>query len=218
MRRVAALAALLSLVSLKASPAHAASAEAERESRRHFQLAETRFRAGLFAEALAEYQSGYDVLPLPGFLINMAQCQRRMGDLKKARALYSKFLLVAPDSPLVPQVQDLIKELDKLLADLDDETPSATQATSPAAVAPPPPAAPPPAAPAPSPPTPSAQAAATLTATAPPPAAESERHTRWWLWGTIGAVVAAGAATAFVLASSRGADTIQTGSLGALRR
>jgi tetratricopeptide (TPR) repeat protein len=213
MKRIAALVALLLLVSLKVPTAHAASAEAERESRRHFQLAETRFRAGLFAEALAEYQSGYDVLPLPGFLVNMAQCYRRMGDLKKARALYSKFLLVAPDSPLVPQVQDLIKELDKLLADLDDEQPAAAPIAPPAVVAEPPPAAPPP-----PPPTPSAQAAATLTATAPPPAAKSESHTRWWLWGTIGAVVAAGAATAFVLASSRGVDTIQTGSLGALRR
>jgi tetratricopeptide (TPR) repeat protein len=217
MKRVAALVVLLSVALVRLPPAQAASAEAERESRKHFQIAETRFRAGQFADALAEYQAGYDVLPLPGFLINMAQCQRRMGDLKKARALYSKFLLVAPDSPLVPQVQDLIKELDKLLADLDDEKPAAAQA-EPAA---PPATTPEPAVLAPNPPpppTPSAQAAATLTVTSsPPPAAHSESHTRWWLWGTIGAVVAAGAATAFVLAS-RGTDTIQTGSLGVLRR
>ena len=93
----------------------AAPSEAEREARAHFQTGEARFKAGAYDEALAEYQAGYDAKPLPGFLINIAQCQRRLGDLKTARATYQKFVLVAPDSPLVPQVESMIAEIDGLL-------------------------------------------------------------------------------------------------------
>ena len=64
------------------------------------------------------YQAGYAAVPLPGFLVNIAQCQRRLGDLKTARATYREFVLVAPDSRLVPEVETLIKQLDTLIADL----------------------------------------------------------------------------------------------------
>ncbi len=109
-----------------AAPVHGAPSDAAaRESRRHFQAAETHFKAGAFDAALAEYQAGYDAKPLPGFLINIAQCQRRLGDLKAARATYQKFVMVAPDSPLVPQAKAMVAELDKLLADLSNAPPNA---------------------------------------------------------------------------------------------
>ena len=109
------------LVLAAAFPARVAAApsEAERTARSHFQAGEAHFKAGAFDEALKEYQAGYDAKPLPGFLINIAQCQRRLGDLKTARATYQKFVLVAPDSPLVPQVRGMISEIDGLLANLD---------------------------------------------------------------------------------------------------
>ena len=109
--------------------AAAAPSEAERTARAHFQAGEARFKAGAFDEALAEYQAGYDAKPLPGFLVNIAQCQRRLGDLKTARATYQKFVLVAPDSPLVPQVRSMIAEIDGLLANLDGGKPAARAGT-----------------------------------------------------------------------------------------
>ena len=115
--RVAFAAALLLAVPLGARGATPA---AEREARRAFAAAEAHFKAGMFASALAEYQAGYAPSPLPGFQINIAQCQRRLGDLTKARATYQKFVVVAPDSPLVPEVKSIITELDKLIADLDE--------------------------------------------------------------------------------------------------
>jgi hypothetical protein len=115
--------ALLASLRLTAG-ATAAPSEAQRKARAHFQSGEERFKAGAFADALAAYQAGYDVLPLPGFLINVAQCQRRLGDLKTARASYQKFVLVAPDSPLVPQVRSMIAEIDGLLAELDKNKPA----------------------------------------------------------------------------------------------
>src|SRR6187402_1855053 len=108
---------VLSLLIGVVRPAAAASTAAEREARRNFQAGEAHFKAGLYAEALADYQAGYAVAPLPGFLINVAQCQRRLGELARARATYQKFLMVAPDSPLGPEVKRLIAELDQMLAD-----------------------------------------------------------------------------------------------------
>ena len=193
-----------------------------REARRHFDEAELSYRAGHYAEALAKYQAGYAAAPLPGFLVNIAQCQRRLGDLKTARATYREFVLVAPDSRLVPEVETLIKELDTLIADLasgGSGEPAAQKgegegagpdvhATDPDA----PPLA--------------------LAATAPtetpalvvppvPPATETPRprsHARWWIWGGIAvAAVVGGVATGIAL-SSPGTTTIREGSLGTLSR
>jgi tetratricopeptide (TPR) repeat protein len=196
--------ALAALAGLTAKAAWAASSEAEKEARAHFQAGEASFKAGAFDEALAEYQKGYDAKPLPGFLVNIAQCQRRLGDLKKARATYQKFILVAPDSPLVPQVRSMIAEIDGLLEKEDENAPAAPggDAKPEVAIAAPAPAAP----------------VLVAAAPAPAPAASPEqpRH-RWWLWGAIGAVVVGGAVTAVAL-STGGTTTIHDGSLATLRR
>ena len=168
---------------LVAGSVAAATPEAERTARAHFQAGEARFKAGAFDEALAEYQAGYDVLPLPGFLINVAQCQRRLGDLKTARATYQKFVLVAPDSPLVPQVRSMIAEIDGLLAKperrqagrLRAQTRHAKPESTSTAAAP------------------AETPAPVLVARASDPAPEPAPRRRWWLWGAIGAVVVGGA-------------------------
>ncbi len=120
MRRAVAVLVVFALVSGGASAtALAGPTESERIARRDFQEGEAHFKAGRFAPALERYQAGYDELPLPGFLINIAQCHRRLGELAKARATYQKFMMVAPDSPHLAEVRALIAELDKLIADLD---------------------------------------------------------------------------------------------------
>jgi hypothetical protein len=215
---------------LFASSAHAGPPDAAaRESRRHFQAAEAQFKAGAFDAALAEYQAGYDAKPLPGFLINIAQCQRRLGDLKTARATYQKFVMVAPDSPLVPQAKAMVAELDKLLADLSNAPNANATVTSngskegddaqkdmPAEVDT---ATAPPVVTAAVPVEPSVATSAPVLVATPTPAdaAPAPAGRRWWLWGTIGAVVVGGAVTAFVL-STGGTTTVHDGSLGTLRR
>jgi len=190
------VAALLSVAARAASP------EAEKEARAHFQAGEAHFKASAFDEALAEYQQGYDAKPLPGFLVNIAQCQRRLGDLKKARSTYQKFVLVAPDSPLVPQVRSMIAEIDGLLEKEPEKSAAEPDADAKPAVAMPAPAAP----------------VLVASASAPAPAASTEpRRRRWWLWGAVGAVVVGGAVTAVVL-STGGTTTIHDGSLATLRR
>lgn len=191
------------------------SAEAQRQSRSSFEEAEAHFRAGLFAEALAEYQAGYDSAPLPGFLINIGQCHRRLGDLKRARANYRKFILVAPDSPLVPQVNTLIAELDKLAEDLDegDSEPRSAAHGAPGAV---------PALKLDSVPRADPGAGASLV-TAPagasaPSERQHERKTRWWLWGGVGTAVAVAATAALFALRSPDTTTLHDGTLGTLRR
>jgi tetratricopeptide (TPR) repeat protein len=202
---------------------------AEREARRHFAEAELSYRAGHYAEALAKYQAGYTATPLPGFLVNIAQCQRRLGDLKAARATYREFVLVAPDSRLVPEVQTLIKELDTLIADLGaggsgesagaiDSDGADVHASDPSA----PPAAPPLSlVPAPPPEPPAAVSAPVLVAAPAPVAAEPPRprsHARWWLWGGIAAAAVAGGVVTGLALSAPGTTTIRAGSLGTLSR
>jgi tetratricopeptide (TPR) repeat protein len=206
-RARAALVAFAVLTVVGAGAPHAAS-ESERQARRAFQEAEGHFRAGRFAEALERYQAGYDQAPLPGFLINIAQCQRRLGDLRKARATYQKFVMVAPDSPHVSEVQGLIAELDKLIADLDAQPAekAAAPPEAPAVLVLPAPRSEPGAAPA-------------LLASPPPPEASPPptRH-RWWLWALAGAVVVGAGATVAVLARSPETTTIHEGTLATLRR
>ena len=196
---------------LLAAPAVAAPSEKEREARAHFQAGESHFKAGAFDDALAAYQAGYDAKPLPGFLVNIAQCQRRLGDLKAARATYQKFALVAPDSPLLPQVRSMIAEIDALLEKAESEKPASADAEE--QVKAPEPVTPVPAAAA-----PREQPAAVLAAPATEPTTETETpRRRGWLWGVLGAVVVGGAVTAVVL-STGGTTTIHDGSLATLRR
>ena len=217
------VAAALVVSSIGAPAALAAPNPAEREARRHFAEAELSYRAGRYAEALAQYQAGYSAVPLPGFLVNIAQCQRRLGDLKTARATYSEFVLVAPDSRLVPEVETLIKQLDTLIAELASGgagTTSADVGAGGADVHATDPSALPPAL-SPSAPTEGSTQAQALVVAPAAVATEATRprsHARWWLWGGIAvAAVVGGVATGIAL-SSPGTTTVGAGSLGTLSR
>jgi tetratricopeptide (TPR) repeat protein len=218
-RRAVFAAVVVFVAALQAAAVSAAPNAAEREARHRFDEAESSYHAGRYADALAKYQAGYAAMPLPGFLVNIAQCQRRLGDLKTARATYREFVLVAPDSRLVPEVETLVKQLDDLIADLaaggSGQTVAAVgsggtdvHATDPAA----PPLSLAAAAPA---------AETALVATPAPDASDASpkrSHARWWLWGAVAvAAIAGGVATGIAL-SSPGTTTIRAGSLGTLSR
>lgn len=87
------------------------------EGRRRFQLGEEHFAKGQFVEAMREYEAGYQLTRLPGFLINIAHCHRMSGDLRKARGHYRKYLLVAPVSPRRSEVEEIIVELDRAISE-----------------------------------------------------------------------------------------------------
>ena len=225
-----------------AAPVFSADTELERTARTHFQKGEAHYTAGQFREALSEYWDGFDAVPLPGFLVNIAQCQRRLGDLRHALASYQKFVLVAPSSPLVPEVRKMMADLQRLIAEANGDVGSA-EPVGPGGPA-------------------SAAAPAIEDATADGPLEPSSlgalagnpilvggggpvtvspatghrvpalmlmqpmaprevpaaHWTRWWLWGSIGAVVLGGTIVAILLTRPDAPATIHDGTLGALRR
>jgi hypothetical protein len=113
---------LLVCAVLLAAPVHAADPRVE--GRRHFELAEQHFKRADYPAALTEYESGYQLTRLPGFLINIAQCHRLTGDLRKARGYYRKYLVVVPASPRKAEIEAIIRALDKDVAALSGETPA----------------------------------------------------------------------------------------------
>jgi tetratricopeptide (TPR) repeat protein len=82
----------------------------EKEARAHFDRAEKAFNLGRFDEALAGYQAAYEVLPLPAFLFNIAQCHRNLRNREQAIFFYQRYLSLAPDAPNRPVVEELIAD------------------------------------------------------------------------------------------------------------
>ena len=198
----------------------------EQLARRLYAEGEADFKAGQYDAALKAFEGGYAASPRPGFVLNMAHTERKLGDLRKARSLYKKYLLVDPTSRLRDEVRAVIAELDSALADEDLAERRATEATgahesppdsdAPARTAPPIalPSAPPPA-----PPTTGPVLIATRPPSSPVDSADQESpfYRRAWFWVVVGVVVAAGAGGAIYATQRSGADPFHpSGSLGAL--
>jgi hypothetical protein len=240
------LAVLIGLTFARAAPlpwgpiAHAAPGGQEgpevAKARAHFKAGERAFNAGDYAKALAEFEAGYALVPRPGFLLNMAHTERRLGNPARARDIYQRYLEVDPQSARRDEVLGLIAELDRTLGGL--RSPSSSSASVPSPLSEPP-------SPSSSGPEPSAfdSAAASPRPAAPaprdepppvvsarPPASESDVsdsrdtseslpparpiHRRWWFWAALGAV-AVGTATAVVLGTRPNDPSFQSdGSLG----
>lgn len=203
--RARALGLALVLMAALAGAARAEGAgDRDKEARRLFQEAELSFNVGKFAEALAAYQAAYEAKPLPGFLFNIAQCYRNMGDYERARFFFRRYLTLDPRTPNRRRVETLIDEMGRLLQQRADEEAArppappvvepSPEASTPAPIAPPP--APAPAIQEPASPAPTVVALAPPVEPAPAP---TPAWKRWWFW-TGAAVLAAGASvTVFVL-------------------
>src|SRR6267154_2713843 len=90
--------------------APASSIDDEKQARSLYERAEKSFDLGRFAEALADYQSAYEAKPLPGFLFNIAQCYRNVGNFERARFFFRRYLALDPHAPNHRRVEELIAE------------------------------------------------------------------------------------------------------------
>jgi tetratricopeptide (TPR) repeat protein len=116
---LAAGVALVLLVSLViARPAHADD-PATKAARKHFTKGEKLFQLGKFDDALVEYEAAYDQKPLPGFLYNIGQCHRNLGNYKQAVFSYRSYLRQVPDAANREAVLALIDELDAKQRELE---------------------------------------------------------------------------------------------------
>ena len=94
---------------------------ATRAARRHFERGEKQFALGKFDEALEEYQTAFDAKPLPGFLYNIGQCYRNLGDYDQAIFSFKKYLNLEPDAANKEAVERLIEELEEKKAQGDSQ-------------------------------------------------------------------------------------------------
>jgi tetratricopeptide (TPR) repeat protein len=130
------LALLIVLSGAAAAHAHGAS-DLER-ARIHYDAGRSFFNIGRYADAAAQFESGYQIVPKPRFLLNLGHCFNKMGMQARARETYERFLaLVPPDDSDRQEVTERLSEIERSL-------PPAPPPLPPQPVPPPPPEPPPP--------------------------------------------------------------------------
>lgn len=222
---VVALALAWSAEALAGAPSDAAAPGDQRAARAHFTQGQTLFVEERYADALAEFEAGYAAWPLPGFLVNIGNCHRHLGAPTAARAAYQRFLDEAPRSPLVAEVEGLVRSLPPATEPPPVTAPPLATEVSPTQVSE--------AAPSPEPgpagvngaprlevvASPEVEASRSLVVDMPRPAkaTRSSFSGRWWLWGALSAAVIAGT-VAVVAARGDTTTTVHDGTLGTLRR
>jgi len=194
---VVALMGVLALLLALGSPARAEDAEA---GRRYFKRGQDLLKENDYRGAVRAFEAGYAAAPRVGFLLNIGNCYRKLGELTKAREHYWRFLDAAPkDHPSRPAVMDYLRQMEQIEADgVSVDGSSAARAavplpppmTEPGALAATRPLPRPLAARPPEPP-----AAGLMVVDTPPRDQSPSIFKRWWFWTVVGGVVAAGAAT-----------------------
>lgn len=130
-RGYAAIATLLSvlLVStpvLAAEAARQATGSPRARARSLFLKAQKAYDLGRFEEAAKLYGDAYELAPLPGFLFNIAQCERLRGRPAEAAFFYRRFLEKAPHArnaelarELLTQVQNQAEQIRRLRLEVE---------------------------------------------------------------------------------------------------
>jgi tetratricopeptide (TPR) repeat protein len=105
----------LALCFLVPGPAAGAelSEEAKAQAREKFNDGNAAYEQGNFHQALASFEAAYQLAPLPGFLFNVAQCHRQLGNYAHAASSYRRFLALSEKEPTnAAMVKELIAEMD----------------------------------------------------------------------------------------------------------
>ena len=63
-----------------------------------FEQASAEYDQGRFADALKDFASAYEADPIPGFLFNLGQCHRELGNWQLAAEFYQRYLQAKPDA------------------------------------------------------------------------------------------------------------------------
>jgi len=163
--------------------------EATDKARTLFSHAEALYTLERWSEALAEYERAFEIKPLPGFLFNIAQCHRQLGNYAKAAYFYGAYLDKNPKAPNRETALALQAEM-RARAETNPGPPVTPIGTG----TPGNPALTPKKQPDP---------LGLKTQTPEKPPEETPLYRRWWVWTIVGGVVVAGAATGIGVAASR---------------
>jgi Tfp pilus assembly protein PilF len=210
--------ALMGVLALLLSLGSSARAEDAEAGRRYFKKGQELLQQNDYRGAVKAFEAGYAAAPRVGFLLNIGNCYRKLGELGKAREHYWRFLDAAPkDHPSRPAVMDYLKQMEQIEADgVSVDSAAARAAAAPAPATEPhafrsPSAVPPALAARP----PEAPSAGLSVVDVRPVEEKPPVYKRWWFWTLVGGAVAAGAAT-YVLTRPAAAAPC-TASLGCAR-
>ncbi|WP_394828257.1 tetratricopeptide repeat protein [Pendulispora albinea] len=197
----------LACVVLILAPATASAqtpAQSEARARQYYAEGTGHFQGGRYLEAEAAFAAGFELSHKPGFLWNMAECARLLGNRERALELYRRYVREAPSGAQRAEAEMHVRELEP-----SDDT--AAKAHAPDRPSADPPATPPPQGPplvlrldgASAPKADSRHTASDVLKPA-PERASAPVYQRWWFWTGAAAVVAGAVVTAVVISSSSG--------------
>ena len=87
--------------------------EAKAQAREKFNAGNAAYEQGDYRQALEAFEAAYQLVPLPGFLFNVAQCHRQLGSFTRAASSYRRFLALSEKEPSnAAMVRELIAEMD----------------------------------------------------------------------------------------------------------
>jgi tetratricopeptide (TPR) repeat protein len=94
-----------------------ANEDVESRARAHSDAGQGLYRLGDYYGALQQFAQGYELSHLPGFLINLGQTYRKLGDAANAAEMFRRFLYEAPvDDTRRAAVESTLRELDAAAA------------------------------------------------------------------------------------------------------
>ena len=109
------VAVALFVLAALAAPVRAAGDDEER-ARGHYEIGLGLYRLGDYRGALKEFAAGYELAHKPGFLLNLGQTYRKLGELREARDYYRQFLAqVRGDDPARPQAEKVLAEIEEAI-------------------------------------------------------------------------------------------------------
>ena len=122
---------LATLALLAATPSLAQSDQGE-QVRALYAEAQTEYDLGHFRKALEVFEATYKKKALPGLLFNIAQCHRKLGELKEAADTYRSFLIKADaQSREAARAKELLAEVEDAIRREQDAQAAPPHGTAP---------------------------------------------------------------------------------------
>lgn len=125
----------LALASLAVVPGANAQSDDDQRARMHFQSGRSYFQDGAYDRALDEFSRAYELSGRDVLLINMANCNERLGRPRVAVGNLQAYLEAQPDAPDRATIDRRIANLERLADEQDARLAAATAATAPATTA-----------------------------------------------------------------------------------
>lgn len=92
-------------------PSGRPSKEALRAARAHFKQGRAFYEAGVYSDAVREYERAFALAPLPELLFNIGQAHRMRGAKPEAIAAYDRYLKAVPEGPLAEEARNHVAML-----------------------------------------------------------------------------------------------------------